>query len=99
MEKRQSNMKPKQKLIELSVRLRAVWCCFWFGLVPWQFYERQCHYVGMNYIQHVMLNVELAIIWVTGKELHSDWEFEKKTNPDWCTVIRNMLLIGNRNKK
>ena len=80
-------------LARLSVRLRAVWCCMWFGLMPWQLYERQCHYVGLSYIQHVMLNVELAVIWLTGKELSSDWEFENKTNPSWSKVIRNMFCF------
>jgi hypothetical protein len=40
-----------------------------------------------------MLNVELAIIWITRKELRSDWEFEKKTNPSWSVVLCNMFLL------
>lgn len=91
------NMKPKQNA-QLSVRLRAIWCCIWFGLVPWPVYERKCHYSGMTYIQHLMLNVEFVAIWITGKELHSDWEFEKKTNPSWSVVIRNMFCLPKKQK-
>ena len=31
------------------------------------------------------------MIWLTGKETEDDIEFEKEINPDWMTVLGNMV--------
>jgi hypothetical protein len=61
-------------------RIKAIACALWFGILPWQCYELECHYKGMSYLNHLLLNLGLALKWMLFLESRSDIEFEKKIN-------------------
>ena len=65
------------------MRLRAIWSCLFFGLMPWQLYERTCHYKGMSYTMHLTYNLRYALDWVCFRETDAEREFEKEVNPTW----------------
>lgn len=68
------------------MRLRAIFCCVWFSLMPWQVYEASCHYCGMTYYQHLKLNLDSLLTWVTFRETQEDIMFEKETNTSWSSL-------------
>ena len=72
------------------MKLRAIFCCTYFSIAPWWIYEKKKHY-ERTYWKHLKLNWEQAMIWLTGKETEDDIEFEKEINPDWMTVLGNMV--------
>lgn len=72
------------------MKLRAIFCCTYFSIVPWWVYEKEKHY-ERTYWKHLKLNWKQAMIWLTGKETEDDIEFEKEINPDWMTVLRNII--------
>lgn len=63
----------------LFFRPRAILCCFWFGLLPWQFYETQCHYAGISYRPHLWMNLRRAFM-LCGKLSFGDVRFEIVSN-------------------
>lgn len=67
------------------MRLRAIACALWFGLLPWPAYESRCHYAGMTYAGHVWLNLHYAWVWITHRETEADRQFEREVNsrPVW----------------
>lgn len=62
------------------MRIRAIICALWYGVLPWQLYERECHYRGMTYGEHLLLNLRLAVTWATWSETEDDREFERTVN-------------------
>ena len=62
------------------VRIRAIWYCLFFGLLPWWVYEKECHYKGMTYRRHRWLNLALAARWVRNEQTPEDIEFEREAN-------------------
>jgi hypothetical protein len=66
------------------MRLRAIVCCLWFGTMPWWVYEKSCHYQGMSYMKHLLLNYEQVLVWLFFRETEEDREFERKVNPTWA---------------
>jgi hypothetical protein len=73
------------------MRLRAIFCSLWFGILPWKFYEDSCHYEGGSYIGHLRLNLETAVMWATWRE-PEDWhQFESEVNPTWGSVWKDMF--------
>ncbi len=78
----------------LDIRVRAIWSCLYFGLLPWQFYEPRCHY-RRGYFRHAWLNIEQAWKWITGRGLGwGDLRFERKVNPTWKSTLRNGIRRG-----
>lgn len=67
----------------LLVRLRAVWYALKFGLLPWQWYERACHYAPWGYWRHMGLNLALAWRWATWREYPGDINFEREVNNNY----------------
>jgi len=71
-------------------RMRAIWCCIWFGLMPWQVYQPICHYRS-GYWRHAWLNVRQAWVWITFAESASARKFEREVNPSWAMVAKKMF--------
>jgi hypothetical protein len=65
--------------IHNTMRLRAIWCCLKFGLLPWWAYEKQRHY-NCSYWQHLQINAGYAWRWLTFQEDEEDRAFERDTN-------------------
>jgi hypothetical protein len=61
------------------MRLKAIWCCVKFGLLPWWCYEKQRHY-DCSYWQHLAINAAYAWRWLIFQEDESDREFERTIN-------------------
>lgn len=53
------------------LRLKALFDCLWFGLLPYWVYESKCHYEGTSYFEHMMINVRVARKWLTFSETES----------------------------
>jgi hypothetical protein len=62
------------------VRLRAISCALWYGVLPWQIYEDECHYVPMSYLAHLWMNLGHAFRWVAFRETDEDRRFEAEVN-------------------
>jgi hypothetical protein len=56
-------------------RLREVGKGLFYGLAPWWLYERECHYAGWSYREHLAENLRLAWRWATWRETKGDREF------------------------
>jgi hypothetical protein len=61
------------------MRIRAIIYALWFGLLPWQLYEKKKHY-ECSYLHHLWINIKYATRWLFYKETESDHEFELKVN-------------------
>ena len=72
------------------MRIRAIFCCIYFSIVPWWIYEKKKHY-GTNYLKHMKLNLTQIKVWLLKQETQEDIEFEKEVNPTWEKVYSNML--------
>ena len=72
------------------MRLKAIFCCLYFGITPWWVYQKACHYEGMSYWNHLILNMEQVRIWLTGEYSFGDLRFETVTNPNWKIVLKNL---------
>ena len=71
-------------------RIRAIFCCIWFGTMPWQLYEHKKHY-EYDYLSHLKLNWKMVLVWLTSLKIDAEeLEFEQKANPDWNSVYKNM---------
>tara|TARA_X000000950_G_C13836300_1_gene628335 strand:- start:956 stop:1231 length:276 start_codon:yes stop_codon:yes gene_type:complete len=80
----------KNKTPTLDTRIRAIFCCIWFGTMPWQLYEHKKHY-GYDYLSHLKLNWKMVLVWLTSLKIDAEeLEFEQKANPDWNSVYKNM---------
>lgn len=64
----------------LRVRLRAIWCCLKYGLLPSRWYELEPHH-DLTYLAHLWLNLRYAAVLATGRETEADRAFERETNP------------------
>jgi len=73
------------------MRLRAIVNALFYGIAPWRLYERECHYEGMSYRAHLLLNLGLAFRWATRRETEDDREFEREVN---ATAIRHRVREG-----
>lgn len=72
--------KVNPKLRKLLFRLRAIRSCLYFGLLPWQFYEKKCHYEGISYWEHVKMNFRRIKVFLKRKIKFGDIRFEIKVN-------------------
>lgn len=72
------------------MRIRAIFCCLYFSIIPWWMYEKKKHY-RRSYLLHLKLNLETALGWLLFREKPSWIEFEKEINPTWKKVISNII--------
>ena len=77
---------------KLRLRARAVFCCLYFGILPWWIYEQVSHYGpdgggdrGMGYWRHLGLNLRRAWLWAVGSPSEHEVDFELRVNarPNW----------------
>lgn len=72
------------------MRLRAIFCCLYFGVVPSFVYEPKCHHNG-TYLTHLKLNLEMVLIWLFFQETQEDVEFESQVNQSWSFVLGKLF--------
>lgn len=72
----------------MTMRTRAVFCALCFGLLPWWVYEPTCHYAGESYGAHLLRNLRLAWLWLTGRQRFGDVRFEVETNRPMPRLVR-----------
>lgn len=73
------------------MRIKAVFCCLYFGLLPSWVYETRCHYSsaaisgGMTYWEHLKINLRRARLWAWGLPDQHEVDFELRVNrrPNW----------------
>ena len=77
--------------VMFNMRLKAMWCCMWFGTMPWRIYEKKKHY-RRGYWKHLKLNWGTVWMWLTHKKVTRSFvDFEKETNTSWKRVFINMF--------
>lgn len=64
------------------IRIKAIWYCLKFGILPYWMYEKKKHY-ECNYFEHLMINIKMACRWALFKEDETDIEFERKVNKNY----------------
>ena len=80
----------KKEIPSLDTRARAIFCCIWFGTMPWRLYESKKHY-EYNYWSHVKLNWGMVWVWLTSRKVDTEEiGFEQEVNPSWQCVFNNM---------
>lgn len=78
-------------LVTLNMRLKAMWCCIWFGTLPCRVYEKTCHY-RRGYWRHLKLNWGTVWMWLTYRKVRKSFvDFENETNSSWIQVFKNMF--------
>ena len=83
--------KEETVLVTLNTRLKAMWCCVWFGTMPYRVYEKTCHY-RRGYLRHLRLNWGTVWMWLTNRRVSQSYaEFERETNLTWKHVFKNMF--------
>lgn len=79
-----------KKVPSLEIRARAIFCCIWFGTLPWRLYETKKHY-RRSYSLHLKLNWGSAYAWLTNYEVvKEEIEFEQEVNSSWSYVFDSM---------
>ena len=77
--------------VTFNMRLKAMWCCMWFGTMPYRVYEKKKHY-RRGYWKHLKLNWGTVWMWLTHKKVTQSYvDFEKQTNTSWKRVFINMF--------
>jgi len=77
--------------VTLNMRLKGIWCCIWFGTMPWRLYEKEKHY-RRGYWKHLKLNWGTVWMWLTQRNVGKNFvEFENQINPSWKHVFKNMF--------
>jgi hypothetical protein len=80
----------KKEIPSLDTRARAIFCCIWFGTMPWGLYEKKKHY-RRSYLLHLKLNWGMVLVWLTSRKVDTDEiEFEQEVNPSWQCVFNSM---------
>jgi hypothetical protein len=80
----------KKEIPTLDTRIRAIFCCIWFGTMPWQLYENEKHY-EYDYWSHLKLNWRMLWVWLTSWKLDAEeLEFEHEVNSTWWCVYNRM---------
>lgn len=82
----------KKEIPTLDTRARAIFCCIWFGTMPWRLYEKKKHY-QYDYVSHLKLNWQMVWVWLTTWKMDTEeLEFEHEVNPSWQIVFENMCI-------
>jgi hypothetical protein len=77
--------------VTLNMRLKGIWCCLWFGTMPWRLYEKKKHY-RRGYWKHLKLNWATVWMWLVKRNVGKNFvEFENQINPSWKHVFKNMF--------
>jgi hypothetical protein len=77
--------------VTLNMRLKGIWCCLWFGTMPWRLYEKKKHY-RRGYWKHLKLNWGTVWMWLTQRTVGKSFvDFENQINPSWKQVFKNMF--------
>jgi hypothetical protein len=77
--------------VTLNMRVKAMWCCIWFGTMPYRVYEKTCHY-RRGYLGHLKLNWGTVWMWVTSGQVRKSFvDFENETNSNWIQIFKNMF--------
>ena len=80
----------KKEIPKLDTRARAIFCCIWFGTMPWQLYESKKHY-EYDYWSHLKLNWRMVWVWLTSRKLDvEELKFEQDVNSTWWCVYNRM---------
>ena len=78
-------------LVTLNMRLKGIWCCFWFGTMPWRLYEKKKHY-RRGYWKHLKMNWGTVWMWLVKRKIGKSFvEFENQINSSWVQVFKNMF--------
>ncbi len=64
----------------LKFRPLAIFYCLFYGILPWFLYEKECHYKGMSYLEHLIMNLDVIRDWLYGNPTIADIKFEIKIN-------------------
>ena len=72
------------------MRIRAIFCCIYFSVVPWWVYEKEKHYERTCW-KHIKLNFGQIKAWLLKQETQEDIDFENEVNPSWKKVFSNMV--------
>ena len=81
----------KKEIPTINTRARAIFCCIWFGTMPWQLYENKKHY-EYDYVSHLKLNWNMVLVWLTSLKIDvEELKFEQEVNPSWLIVFKNMF--------
>jgi hypothetical protein len=73
-----------------DTRLRAIFCCLWFGILPSWVYEPVCHY-RRGYFRHCKLNLQQVWVWLSFSEKASSIDFELEINRSWGFVFSKLF--------
>jgi len=80
----------KKEVPPIEVRARAIFCCIWFGTMPWRLYETKKHY-RRSYFLHLKLNWRMPWVWLTSLKVDTEEiEFEQEVNPSWLYLFNSM---------
>jgi hypothetical protein len=74
------------------LRARAIWFALKYGVLPWWWYESDCHYEAEGedgYLPHLRANLRLAWRWGTFTETLADVAFEREIN-EALPLIRDL---------
>ncbi len=61
----------------LTLKLKAICSCVWFGIMPYWVYENECHYD--NYLSHLVFNLKYMFKWILNDIDESDIKFMSTT--------------------
>lgn len=73
------------------MKCRAIFCCLYFGLMPWWIYERHHPHYEYGYFSHLCLNLTQVLIWLRNQQQFADIRFEIQTNGSWQVVFQRMF--------
>jgi hypothetical protein len=71
-------------------RIRAIFACLYFGILPSCIYEKECHY-ERGYWRHLKLNIRQVWFWASFQETGEDLAFEGRVNASWLFICGKML--------
>lgn len=63
----------------MRVRVKAIVCALYYGILPWWMYENKKHFEG-SYLHHLFINIGYAAMWLFFMETEDDRRFEKLVN-------------------
>lgn len=85
----------RRALRRLYLRSRAIFCCLWFGLLPWWVYENTPH-CSCPWWEHLKLNLADARMWLENRQSFGDWRFELRVNsrPNWIRGVGCAITVN-----
>ncbi len=77
--------------ISLAVRAKAIFDCLYFGFVPSVVYEKECHYKGISYVDHLLMNLRSIPAWIDTESADSANEEDVAFVLQTDTYIRKVI--------